>query len=900
MLTQDRVVGAEFRFQGPMGDRVQANVTNWLLTAPEANPGMLEMFRLRDRLPAPDLMPWAGEFAGKYLVSLVQANRMSGDPKLRAHTREFVRELIGTQDTDGYLGPFTREERLLGHWDLWGHYYVVLGLVSWYEDTGDEEALRAACRIGDLVCATYLGTGKRVLTAGSCEMNMGMIDGLGALYRHTGEERYLAMMREIEKDWESAGDYFRTGVARVPFHKTPRPRWESLSSLQGLLELYEATGDERYRDAMLEHWNSIRTHDRHPSGAYSTNEQSIGNPYGFGAIETCCTIAWAALTVDVLRATGSPLAADELELSTWNAILGAQHPSGRWCTYDTPMDGVRLASAHHIVFQARKGTPELNCCSVHGPRGLGLLSEWAVMLRGPEVTVNYYGPFTCRLALPDGGELLLTEDTAYPADGAVRVRLGLREPATFPLLLRIPAWSEATMARVNDEKALLDAPAGSYLRLEREWRDGDTITLDFDMAPRYWAGELNRSGFAAIYRGPLLLAYDQRFNPDDTFSPLEPATVPAIDAEAIQLSPAPADSLRFPPLLVSDVPAAGGRSIRLCDYATAGAHGTAYRSWLPITHARPASFSLVSPVREARVGPAPIVLEWTGWRTDSARTFELEVARDGGFEEIVASEVGLERARCVLREDLPGGRYFWRVRARGEYGVTAQEGQPESFVVDPALPAGVAPAEVARGTVLLEAGLNGAPEPATGSLVLARDVTPCPDRSGTADGALLFNGSSSLLTYAFAAFPPEEYTFSAWIRPEGLPLAEGIGQIASAWCGSMDDPLRLCIAGEGVTGRIEAGAGFGTPTRPLRSGEWVHVALVKEGSSLRLFVAGEPAGESSAPWELPTSAKDIGIGGNPHYTAVGEFFRGAIDDVILIAGASTPEEVRALGGRSIR
>ena len=65
--------------------------------------------------------------------------------------------------------------------------------------------------------------------------------------------------------------------------------------------------------------------------------------------------------------------ADELELSLFNAILGAQHPYGRWCTYNTPMDGAREASAHTIVFQSRAGTPELNCCSVNGPRGLGLL-----------------------------------------------------------------------------------------------------------------------------------------------------------------------------------------------------------------------------------------------------------------------------------------------------------------------------------------------------------------------------------------------------------------------------------------------------------------------------------------------------------------------------------------------
>ena len=85
------------------------------------------------------------------------------------------------------------------------------------------------------------------------------------------------------------------------------------------------------------------------------------------------------MTTEMLKLTGNSVVADELELSTLNSALGMHSPTGRWATYNTPMDGVRKASAHDIVFQSREGTPELNCCSVNSARGLGLLSEWAVM-----------------------------------------------------------------------------------------------------------------------------------------------------------------------------------------------------------------------------------------------------------------------------------------------------------------------------------------------------------------------------------------------------------------------------------------------------------------------------------------------------------------------------------------
>ena len=62
-------VDPQFRFQlgGVVGDRIVANNTGWLTRAPMADPGLLAMFQLRDRQPTPNLVPWAGEFVGKYL-----------------------------------------------------------------------------------------------------------------------------------------------------------------------------------------------------------------------------------------------------------------------------------------------------------------------------------------------------------------------------------------------------------------------------------------------------------------------------------------------------------------------------------------------------------------------------------------------------------------------------------------------------------------------------------------------------------------------------------------------------------------------------------------------------------------------------------------------------------------
>src|SRR5690606_31819275 len=157
---------------------------------------------------------------------------------------------------------------------------------------------------------------------------------LGLLYRDTGQVNYLRLMREIERDWQKppAGDYHRLAATGLEFYQTPKPRWESLHPMIGLAELFRITGEDSYRRALIHWWRSISRTDIHNSGSFSTDEQAVGNPFKPGAIETCCTVAWLALSVEALRLTADSGIADALEHATWNAVLGYQHPSGRWCT----------------------------------------------------------------------------------------------------------------------------------------------------------------------------------------------------------------------------------------------------------------------------------------------------------------------------------------------------------------------------------------------------------------------------------------------------------------------------------------------------------------------------------------------------------------------------------------
>lgn len=875
--------------EGPMAARLNGIIKNWLIPAPDANPGMLEMMRLRDRKPPyENPVVWAGEFVGKYLTSCVLACRLSDDEALRGVTARVMRELIQTQADDGYLGPFP-DKHLLGRWDLWGHYHCMLAMCLWHHDTGDADALRAATRAADLICATFLDTGKRVHDAGSHEMNMSVIHALGLLYRETKKDAYLRLMREIEQDWQKppAGDYHRMALRGVEFYQTPKPRWESLHPMIGLAELFRVTGDDSYRQALLHWWRSIDRTDIHNSGSFSTNEQAVGNPFQPGSIETCCTVAWLALSVETLRLTGDSHIADVIEHATWNAVLGYEHPSGRWCTYDTPMNGKRLASAHSIVFQSRPGTPELNCCSVNGPNGLGLLSHWAVLGGKGGLYLNYYGPGRTEAKLENGSTWSFIQRTSYPLGGTVEIEVRPPLATALPLFVRVPEWSTDTKVFVNGGAVEKVVP-GAYLKIDRTWNPGDKVTLKLDLRLRALRGDQHVKFNTSLLRGPILLTFDQKYNT------MDPADMPELDLAAIRLEPLPVEDpilkdRPLGPIVAFATQAVDGQRVVLCDFGSAGAYGTSYRSWLPVRNAPPAPFHLRYPEANAVLPMEEVVFAWN--RTEPGWVYDLRIAKDPDFKTVLHHQTDLETPEFswALPQD-SGVTYYWQVEARhGQRRASAVNG-PLSFTLD-------ARVQTSLRGVVVRAALAGSPDPLDGRLLASKEVLPTAGRNGAAQGAMAFNGKSSKLVYDAPQFPLRTYTFAAWFCPQGLE-ADGRRwhHLVSAWCAPGNDPLRVSVQDNELVVAIEQpDGGCHLSGGRVENGKWMHVAVVKKNTELTMYINGKRVGSAQVPASYQPGPKSVGIGCNPNFRSP-EVFQGGLADVLFMREALPEEAVRKLAG----
>ena len=110
------------------------------------------------------------------------------------------------------------------------------------------------------------------------------------------------------------------------------------------------------------------------------------------------------------------------------------------------------------------------------------------------------------------------------------------------------------------------------------------------MSLHYLRGDQYVQGRTSIYRGPILLAWDQSRNETDADA------IPVFDVKTLDMQPVPHDRYRtvdrrFTPILLYEATGQGNDgqpvTVRLCDFASAGATGALYRSWLPVEGSGP-------------------------------------------------------------------------------------------------------------------------------------------------------------------------------------------------------------------------------------------------------------------------------------------------------------------------
>jgi DUF1680 family protein len=561
---------------GLLGDRFNKNESVRLLNVDEEE--LLAGFRHR-----PGKQAWIGEHVGKWLHAASLAYANTGDPALRTKLDRVVRELLITQESNGYLGTYVPEKRWGlfpdADWDVWVHKYDLLGLLAYYQFTGNKEALAGASRVGDLLCNTF-GPGKKSIISAGTHVGMAatsVLEPVVLLYRATGEPRYLDFAKYIVTAWdEPNGPHIISSLMKYKsVRKTANAKaYEMLSNLNGLCELYRATGNKEYLDAVLIAWQDIVDHRLYITGSGSAGEhwQDEGHlPNGPGAniCETCVTVTWEQLNIQLLRLLGKGRFADQLERSIYNHLLAAQRPGGEaWCYY-TPLEGTKPYGS------------STNCCLSSGPRGVALLPDFAYSEGSDGPSVNLYSDGKATLNV-GRGTVSIAQSTAYPLGRDVLLTIHPRQVRDFTIQLRIPQWAgNLDELKVNGKpRTQIEAEHG-YVFLKRRWADGDRIRFRFREASLTLTGQGESEGRLAFSAGPLVLAVDEKHNPG--LKPLQRVELVS-DPKLSRLSRGTdADEQVWETDCLFLAPGATERrasKLKLVPYYAAGADGSRFEVWI--------------------------------------------------------------------------------------------------------------------------------------------------------------------------------------------------------------------------------------------------------------------------------------------------------------------------------
>ena len=511
------------RYDGWIADRMAINVEKRLLT--------LDLDMILDPfVNRPGKQWWAGEHVGKFLHAATYAWRITGDDRLKTRIDSVVDTLIDTQLANGYLGTYKEADRFgqgdgtgwdAPVWDVWTHKYVLIGLLTYYRATGHDPALEASRRAADLLYEVFV-VGKRSMRLASAHQGMAatsVLEPIAMLYGLTGEPRYLAFCHWIVDAWEDENDpetWMNEEGCRLltsllehgnVYRTAGRKAYEMLSNLVGLLELYRLDPDPRYLAACTNAWNDIATKRLYIVGTASYHEHFTPDhrlPPGQAAGEGCVTVTWLQLTRHLLELTGEVRYADELERTTYNALLAAQSPRTGEVTYFVPLLGRKYYNGHDV-----KLDPAISCCSSSIPRGIAMIPTFASGILNGNPALLQYIPGTHVLHCDSGVDrrkVTLHVRGDYPRSGDLEVQVDVEQATRFSLVLRAPAWApafEATIGGVTHTPS-----AGRLIDIERVWSPGDKVRVKIPLEIRQ-VPDRDKAGNAVVFvRGPQVLATD--------------------------------------------------------------------------------------------------------------------------------------------------------------------------------------------------------------------------------------------------------------------------------------------------------------------------------------------------------------------------------------------------------
>lgn len=452
-----------------------------------------------------------GSSAGRFLMGAGNTLRWRPHAQLRAWMNALIDGIAECRQPNGYIMAYPEDTILHSEKGGYTRSWLTQGLIE-AGYAGNPKAFPLLRGFYDWFDqCSWLPQ----MLRGGTQGVQGMIANTRMYFTPVGKPQDIQVIQRYYQE-----NYWLDGLARqdpdlVWQYPYDRPHNYLITDFEAYLDIYRATGERRYLDAMLGAWQLYHDNWEHVGGSIAITEFGEFPPKSYRLAaqmpfcetgENCGSAFWIRFNQRLqLLNPEEEKYANEIEKSIYNVILANQVGS-RGIIYHARLVGMRGDLPVPLCTNS--------CCEGQGTRILGSLPEYIFSTDRDGLSVNLFAPATIawQQSGPEHSGVDMQADLSgnFPWHPDVAIRITAARATAAAIRIRVPAWAAAPMPITVNGEAITTGTPGSYVTLRRTWSTGDTIRFTLPIALRLTRYEgldqiPGHQRFALEY-GPILLA----------------------------------------------------------------------------------------------------------------------------------------------------------------------------------------------------------------------------------------------------------------------------------------------------------------------------------------------------------------------------------------------------------
>jgi DUF1680 family protein len=490
----------------------------------------------------------------KIFEGMAATYAITKDKKLDAEMDKAIALFAKAQRKDGYLhtpvliderwGTLGPEEvkKQLG-FEKYNMGHLMTAACIHYRATGKNNFLNIAKGVADFLYDFYKKASPELARNAICPSHyMGIVE----MYRTTKNPKYLELANNLIDIRGTTDDGTDDNQDRIPFRQQTTAMGHAVRAnylYAGIADLYAETGEKKLLDNLESIWDDVTYRKMYITGACGslydgvspdgtsynpTDVQKIHQAYGrpfqlpnaTAHTETCANIGNVLWNWRMLQITGDAKYADIVELALYNSVLSGIDLEGKKFFYNNPLNVSKDLPFEQRWGNVREGYIALsNCCAPNVTRTIAEVSNYAYNFSKEGLYVNLYGSNNLNSTTLSGEKIVIEQQTNYPWDGKVTLKIVKAPKDIYAFLLRIPGWSQGTTIAVNGKKVSDGIASGSYQKIAQKWKKGDLIELNMPMPVELMQAnplveEVKNQ--VAVKRGPIVYCLESNELPANT------------------------------------------------------------------------------------------------------------------------------------------------------------------------------------------------------------------------------------------------------------------------------------------------------------------------------------------------------------------------------------------------